>query len=67
MTAAEAGLREDSELERIEEWRAQELRRAGYDRRTARELAVRHDVDLHVAVDLVRRGCPHELALGILL
>ena len=66
MTAAEAGLRQDSELERIEAWREQELKRAGYDRRAARELAARHDVDLHRAVDLVRRGCPPELALGIL-
>jgi hypothetical protein len=28
---------------------------------------VRHDVDLHTAVDLIERGCPHDLALKILL
>ncbi|MDQ3823595.1 MAG: hypothetical protein M3321_10200 [Actinomycetota bacterium] len=67
MTAAEAGLVEDTEMERVEAWRAEELRRAGYDRRAATELAARHDVDLHVAVDLVRRGCPEQLALEILL
>jgi hypothetical protein len=67
MTAAEATLRADSEIERIEAWRSQELRRAGYDRRSAAKLASRHDVDLHKAVDLIRRGCPHELALSILL
>ncbi len=67
MTAAEAGLVEDTEMERVEAWRAEELRRAGYDRRAAAELAARHDVDLHVAVDLVRRGCPEQLALEILL
>ena len=67
MTAADAGLRADSEIERIEAWRAEELERAGYDRREARKLASRHDVDLHAAVELVRRGCPRELALSILL
>ena len=67
MTAAEAGLIEDTEQERVEAWRAEELRRAGYDRRAAAELAARHDVDLHVAADLVRRGCPQSLALEILL
>ena len=67
MTTAEAGLVEDTELERVEAWRAEELRRAGYDRRAACELASRHDVDLHVAVDLVRRGCSQTLALEILL
>jgi hypothetical protein len=67
MTAAEAGLVEDTEIERIEAWRAEELRRAGYDRRAAAEIAAHHDVDLHVAVDLVRRGCPQDLALSILL
>ena len=67
MTTAEAGLVVDTEQERIEAWRMEELRRAGYDRNAASELASRHDVDLHVAVDLVRRGCPHTLALEILL
>ena len=67
MTAAEAGLREDTELERIEAWRAEELRRAGYDRKAASRLAPRTDVDLHTAVNLLRDGCSQELALKILL
>ena len=67
MTAAEAGLVMDTEVERIEAWRTQELRRAGYDRHAANAVATRHDVDLHFAVDLLRRGCPAELALKILL
>jgi hypothetical protein len=67
MTAAETGVQVDSELERIEGWRAEELKRAGYERRAAGELAARHDVDLHLAVDLVRRGCPQNVALRILL
>jgi hypothetical protein len=67
MTAAEAGLSEHTEIERIEAWRAEELKRAGYDRRSAAKLASRHDVDLHKAIELLRRGCPHDLALNILL
>jgi hypothetical protein len=67
MTAAETYLTLESEQERIELWRAEELERAGYDARSALELASRHDVDLHLAIDLLRRGCPGELALQILL
>ena len=57
----------DSELERVERWRAQELERAGYEPRQARLLAARHDIDLHRAVSLLERGCSPELALNILL
>jgi hypothetical protein len=66
MTAAEAGT-ENAELERVEAWRAEELERAGYSRDAAAELAARHDVDLHRAIDLLRQGCPHDVALAILL
>ena len=49
------------------DWRREALVRAGYDGSAASELAARNDVDLHVAVDLVRGGCPPEMALEILL
>ena len=67
MTAAETRLALDSEMDRIEQWRAEELERAGYSVRDAARLASRHDVDLHLAVDLVRQGCPVPVALQILL
>jgi hypothetical protein len=67
MTAAEAGVQLQTEIERIEAWRAEELHRAGYDAAAAEKLAVRHDVDLHKAADLLRGGCSQELALEILL
>ena len=67
MTAAQTHLVFDTELERIEQWRAEELERAGYSVRAAAELASRHDVDLHLAVDLLRRGCAVAVALQILL
>ena len=67
MTAAEAGTREGTEVERIERWRAEALERAGYTNRAAAEIAARLDVDLHVATSLIERGCSEELALQILL
>ena len=57
----------ESELERVERWRAEALERAGYASDEARELAARLDVDLHEAIDLVERGCSPELAARILL
>ena len=65
MTATE--LHEQTEAERIEAWRTTELERAGYPRDAAAAIAARFDVDLHLAIDLIGRGCPHELALRILL
>jgi hypothetical protein len=67
VTAAESRVVEQTELERVERWRAEELERAGYDIDGASQLAVRLDVDLHVAVALLERGCAPELALEILL
>ena len=67
MAATDIYLVDQTEIERIERWRAEELERAGFEPRAAGRLAVRHDVDLHTAVDLLERGCPQELALKILL
>jgi hypothetical protein len=67
VAATDIYLADPTEVERIERWRAEELERAGYEPRSAGRLAVRHDVDLHTAVDLLERGCPPDLALRILL
>ncbi len=56
----------ESELERVERWRASELMRAGYPADDAVALAARFDVDLHEAITLVERGCPPQLAVRIL-
>jgi len=56
----------ESELERVERWRAEALERAGYRPLDAIELASRSDVDLHAAIGLLERGCPPELAAEIL-
>jgi hypothetical protein len=67
VAATDISLIDQTEIERIERWRAEELERAGYEPRAAGRLAVRHDVDLHTAVELIERGCPADLALRILL
>jgi hypothetical protein len=66
MTAAETEIKDET-IELVAAWRAEQLEMAGYAALAAAELAMRHDVDLHVAVDIVARGCPAELALKILL
>jgi hypothetical protein len=67
MNETELQVFEDTELERVELWRSEELERAGFGRRAAGRLAARHDIDLHTAVQLLERGCPPELAVRILL
>ena len=67
LSATDVHLLEQTEIERIERWRAEELERAGFEPRAAGRLAVRHDVDLRFSVQLLSRGCPHDLALKILL
>jgi hypothetical protein len=67
MTAAELDLDFDAEAERVLLWREEELERVGYGREMARDLAERAYVDLHLAMDLLRRGCPADTAVRILL
>ena len=62
-----AEIHPETELQRIELWRAEELERAGYEPRAAATLAARHDIDLHLATGLIRKGCSPQLALEILL
>lgn len=65
MTAADTEIRDGTEL--VEAWRAEQLELAGYGAAAAAELAARHEVDLHLAVEMLAQGCPPELALKILL
>jgi hypothetical protein len=57
----------ESEVERVERWRVEELMRAGYDALAAVQIALRCDIDLHQATGLLVRGCPVDLAVRILL
>jgi hypothetical protein len=65
MSAAETIIQD--ETQRIERWRVEELERAGYSSDQALALGARHDVDLHLAADLIRKGCSPDLAVRILL
>ena len=57
-----------ADLEEVRlDWRRESLLRAGYDERTALLIALKVEIDLHQAVDLVERGCPVKTALRILL
>lgn len=55
------------EIERVELWRLDSLERAGYDAESAAVLAASPEVDLHLAVSLLERGCSVDLALQILM
>jgi len=66
VNTADVQQRETTE-EEILDWRFEQLLRVGYERRQARVLSQRLEVDLHQAVDLIGRGCPHDVALLILL
>jgi len=57
----------ETETERVERWRTDELIRVGFDPEAAVALASEPTVDLHAAIDLVERGCPPDIALRILL
>ena len=65
MTAAETEIHDETGL--IEAWRAEALMRAGYTSGDAATIASRLDIDLHLATDLLRMGCPVDVALRILL
>jgi hypothetical protein len=53
-------------VQSVTDWRIDVLRLAGYDEFDARALAL-SDADLHLAVTLIKAGCPPVTALRILL
>jgi hypothetical protein len=56
-----------SEDELVHRWRLEQLRKTGYPIRVAKAIASRRDIDLHLAIELMRRGCTTDLAVRILL
>jgi hypothetical protein len=67
MTAAQFEQLEIPEVEAVLRWRFEELTRAGFEAGSAMILASHVEVDLHDATSLIRRGCPPETAMQILL
>jgi hypothetical protein len=57
----------ETESERVERWRTEELLRVGFDVESATLIAAEPGVDLHGAVAMIEQGCPPELAVRILL
>jgi len=67
MTVAELIAQDEGEQMAVLEWRFSQLAKSGYGIDDAIVLATHTDVDLHLASDLVARGCSPALALRILL
>ena len=69
MTAAELEALEapETHFESVRCWRLEQLLRAGYDEEDATEIAFHLEIDLHYAIELVRRGCPSRTAVEIIL
>ena len=67
MTAAQFEKVDANEAKAVLSWRFEELVRAGYDAEAALTIATHVEVDLHEAVDLVRKGCPSDIAMQIVL
>jgi len=57
----------ETEAERVERWRADELIRAGFDPDSAQKLAADPTVDIRRAAHMLEQGCTPDLALQILL
>jgi hypothetical protein len=51
----------------VRRWRLHGLVRAGYDPCDALVLSGQPEIDLHLAIDLIKRGCPPRMAVRILL
>lgn len=56
----------ERERDGVTSWRVEQLLAAGYGAEAALVLALDRDVDLHLAVSLLQRGCPPDTALQIL-
>ena len=57
---------DETDVERIMRWRLDELKQAGFEESAALAIAANAEIDLHFAIDLLRRGCPPALAVHIL-
>jgi hypothetical protein len=60
-------LADETERERVIRWRVEQLAKVGYSWPAAMVIAANTQVDLHTAVDMVRRGCNPDVAMRILL
>jgi hypothetical protein len=67
MAGLEFETADDRDVGAVLRWRLEELTQAGYQDSAALAIATDLEIDLHLAIDLPRRGCPVALAARILL
>ena len=58
---------ERPEFDQISRWREEQLLAAGYEGYHAFVLSRMHDVDLHQACELLKKGASEDVAMSILL
>ena len=66
LASAEVTTQVDTERERVTQWRIAQLAAAGYDNESALLIGIDFSIDLHRALDLLKRGCSVDTALQIL-
>jgi hypothetical protein len=67
MTAAQFELLAEPEAVEVLRWRFDVLLRVGFEVEQAAVLAANVEIDLHAAEELMRRGCPADTAMRILI
>ena len=67
MTAAQFEQLEETEAVEVLRWRFDVLIKVGFEIEEAAVIAANVEIDLHKAEALMRRGCPSETALRILI
>jgi hypothetical protein len=67
MTAAQFELLAEPDTVEVLRWRFDVLLRVGFEVEQAAALAANVEIDLHAAEALMRRGCPAETAMRILI
>ena len=59
-------IHQEQETPEVVSWRRDQLVHAGFSLPLATDLARDPRFDLHALIELVERGCPHEVAVRIL-
>ena len=66
VASTDVQVEDDTERERVTQWRIERLAEVGYDRESALLIGIDSSIDLHLAIGLLKRGCTVENALRIL-
>ncbi len=66
MASIDVHVQAETERQRVNTWRIERLIDSGYDHESALLIGIDTSIDLHLAIDLLKRGCTVENALQIL-